>query len=335
MGFPGRWCLRKGEPVMFVEMAIADSYGAGFEMAPSDFVAKNNFLRENNYLAHPKGTIEPGHYTDDTQWAVALGEFMLSGQPVTPLGLADAFVAAFKRDPRQGYAQRLYDLLLEVRDGADFLHRITPHSNKCGGAMRAAPLGFLNDPKLIRDRAMWQASLTHATKEGMEAAAGAALLVHFCRQGVSVPKLHNMINKYVPGLLLAGWQGTVPTDGCPVVRAAWWAIADPIKSTGSTFIKSEPLTLSTILQRAVAYTGDTDTVAAIAIAAASCHPEIGNDLPGWMYSKLENGPFGLDYLRDLDDRFQEALPCKREVVEPQEPLDNLIDELLNEDNKAM
>ncbi len=58
--------------------------------------------------------------------------------------------------------------------------------------------------------------------------------------------------------------------------------------------------LSSILQACVNYGGDTDTVAAIALRAASCYEEIEQDLGGRLYDDLENGPYGRDFLIELD-----------------------------------
>jgi ADP-ribosyl-[dinitrogen reductase] hydrolase len=46
--------------------------------------------------------------------------------------------------------------------------------------------------------------------------------------------------------------------------------------------------------------GDVDTVAAIALAAGSCSPEITQDLPTHLFDTLENGQYGRDYIRRLD-----------------------------------
>lgn len=63
---------------------------------------------------------------------------------------------------------------------------------------------------------------------------------------------------------------------------------------------STSTSLREALRGAVAWTGDVDTVATIALAAGSRTPEITNDLPEILTDDLENGAFGRDYLRDLD-----------------------------------
>ena len=278
---------------MLVEMGIADSYGAGREYAGVEFTRKSNDLR--TYRPHHKWVeLIPGNYTDDTQMAIALAELMLEHKDnlsgITQLAWANKVVAVFKRDPHAGYAGGFYKLLQEVGDGAELLARITPHSHKNGGAMRAAPAGLLDDPKDVRDFAMWQASLTHATHEGMQAAAASALLVHGCRTGVE----RHLLDVYLVGLLPGHqwgvpWEGRVGAPGFEAVHAALTAIMK-----GNT--------LSNVLWECVNFTGDVDTVAAIAVAAASMHPEIPNNLHPDLYKGFETGPYGHKYLLDLDQR---------------------------------
>jgi ADP-ribosylglycohydrolase len=58
--------------------------------------------------------------------------------------------------------------------------------------------------------------------------------------------------------------------------------------------------MSELLQDCIAFTGDVDTVAAIALAAGSCSEEITQDIPNHLVTGLENGTYGRDYLIDLD-----------------------------------
>jgi hypothetical protein len=46
-------------------------------------------------------------------------------------------------------------------------------------------------------------------------------------------------------------------------------------------------------------------VAAVAMAAASCAKDIKQNLPYVLVEKLENGPYGRDFLVDLDKKLKE------------------------------
>jgi len=94
---------------MLVELAVGDAYGSGFEYAPEEFVRAHNDLAA--YRQHPRHGIRPGCYTDNTQMSLAVAEAIVADEPWTPERLADRFVTAFRRDPREGYAGKFYQLL--------------------------------------------------------------------------------------------------------------------------------------------------------------------------------------------------------------------------------
>jgi ADP-ribosylglycohydrolase len=276
---------------MLVELAIGDAYGAGFEYAPRQLILERNDL--SGYVQHPRHGIKPGCYTDDTQMSIAIAEAIVSGEPWTRENLAQRFVTAFKRDPREGYASRFYAFLQEINDGDEFLARIRPYSSKSGAAMRAAPIGVFPHVETVIERCTLQAALTHDTPKGIRAAVVASLMAHYFIHNVG-PKseLPRFIQAYAPGAWSEPWRGKVGSKGLMSVRAALTAIMAHDS-------------LSEILKASIAFSGDVDTVAAIALGAASCSEEIAQDLPPVLMDTLENGTYGLDYLRDLDARLMQ------------------------------
>jgi ADP-ribosylglycohydrolase len=273
---------------MLVEIAVGDAYGAGFEYAPDELVRTRNDL--SGYVAHPRHRLRPGCYTDDTQMSIAVTEAIVSGERWTPELLARHFVAAFRRDPREGYARGFYDFLCGVRDGQDFLDRIRPDSDKSGAAMRACPVGVFRTVGTVIDRVRVQAALTHNTTDGIAAATAAALATHYFLYRLG-PKadLGRFLAGCVPGPWEGGWYGKVGEKGMMSAQAAIAALRACDR-------------LSDLLRTCVAFTGDVDTVAAIALGAGSCSDEIEQDLPDPLLSGLENGPFGRDFLAELDRR---------------------------------
>jgi ADP-ribosylglycohydrolase len=269
---------------MLIEIAIGDAYGAGFEYA-SERLERNNL---SSYVQHPRHRIRPGSYTDDTQMSIAIAEAIVSGEPWIPANLARRFLAAFKRDPREGYASGFYSFLQEIRDEREFLTRIRPHSDKSGAAMRSCPLGVFSSIDDVIERTKVQAALTHDTPTGTGAAG--ALMTHYLlyRLGAKAD-LGAFLAAKVPGPWRQRWQGKVGSAGTMSVHAAVTAV---IASTR----------MSELLKMCIAFTGDVDTVAAIALGAGSCATEIEQDLPEHLYQTLENGPFGRDFLKDLDAR---------------------------------
>lgn len=272
---------------MLLELAVGDAYGAGFEFAPG--MMKYNDL--SGYVQHPKHLgVRPGMYTDDTQMSIAIAEAMVEGGAWKPAGIAEWFVKAFQRDPRDGYAQGFAEFLQTVQDGPDFLRRIHGKSDKSGAAMRAGPIGLYFSPEEVIRRCSVQAAITHDTPDGINSACAAALMVHYCAYRIG-PKaeMGEFIQSYVLGQWAVPWMGKVDSKGWMSVRAAITALV-------------ESDSMSALLRRCVSWGGDVDTVAAIALAAGSCCEEVAQDLPQHLIDGLENGPFGRDYLRDLDER---------------------------------
>jgi ADP-ribosylglycohydrolase len=279
---------------MLVELAIGDAYGAGFEYAADEIVREKNDL--SAYIPHPRHSIRPGCYTDDTQMSVAIAEAIVSNEPWTPERLAQRFVTAFQRDPREGYAGGFYAFLQEVRDGAEFLARIRPDSDKNGAAMRAPPIGVYRPITEVIRRCTIQAALTHNTPEGIKAAVAGALMTHYFIYRLG-PKcaLGAFLASHVPGPWTTPWRGKVGAKALMSVHAA----ASALMANNS---------MSSLLRACVALTGDVDTVATIALAAGACSEEVAQDLPAHLVSRLEQGPFGRDFLWELDQRLMATPP---------------------------
>ena len=286
---------------MLVEIAIGDSYGAAFEYADPVMVKVLNDL--SGYRQHPTHKeIKPGCYTDDTQMCLALANLMLCQKKPrqwTPKDIAHAFLTRFKNDRRTGYAGGFFKFLDQTSSAEQFLANIRPSSQKSGGAMRAPVIGLFPDPTVVVDTAMFQASITHATQIGTTSAAVAALLVHYFwhRKGPK-SEVVDFINQWVPashGNWGTPYRGSVGSFGWMPVHAAISAIM-------------ENNTMSGVLRASVAYTGDVDTSAAIALAAASVCDEIIQDLPDVLFQTLESGKNGMPLLVKADELLEEKFP---------------------------
>jgi ADP-ribosylglycohydrolase len=271
---------------MLLELAIGDAYGAGFEYVNLQFIRQYNNLSE--YVQHPRHRIRPGQYTDDTQMSLAITEAIVAGEDWTPLNLAGRFVEVFKRDPREGYASGFHSFLHHITDGKGFLAEILPTSDKSGAAMRAMPIGAFQTIGEVIDKARIQAIITHNTPDGIRAAVASALMAHYFIYDLGDKKrLGEFIEQYVEGEWADSWSGKVGAKGWMSVNAAITAI-------------HHTDCLSAMLRMCVDYSGDVDTVATIALGAASCSKEVENDLPRQLIDGLENGSFGRDYIMTLD-----------------------------------
>jgi len=272
---------------MLVEMAIADAYGAAFEFI--QFPAPGLTNNGDAYHLNPETGLGGGRYTDDTQMALALAEHILRGAPETRVALADSFLNAYQRDKRPGYSRRFQRALDTAESGEHLLSLIEPTSDRSGAAMRAGPIGLYRDLSHAMELASLQASVTHDTAEGRASASAVAAMVHFLRYGLGNRKaLGQFLDDKVPGFSWADdWTGPTSVRGVDCVRAAATIVR---RATG----------LVDVLRRAVALGGDTDTVAAIAMFAASVCADLPNDLPASLYDGLEQGPFGRAYLEGVD-----------------------------------
>ncbi len=278
---------------MLLEIAIGDAYGAGFEFSDADKIARlNDGLR---YSAHDLGEIAPGRYTDDTQMSVAVAEALLSGHPLDEATFAQAFVGAFLRDPRPGYAKGFQALLADCRNGTELLGRIRADSTRNGAAMRSIPLGLLADEQCVSAAATANAKVTHDTTEGILSSRCIALAAHGLAYGKT--RLETLEHFLAPHVSIS-WPimaaGPVECDGLLTVKAAF-----------STLCAHR--SMAKLLKACVALGGDTDSTAAIALGLASLSIEYTNDLPESLHSTLENGAYGRDFLRALDERIEAKL----------------------------
>lgn len=285
---------------MLVELAIGDAYGAGFEYVPAGFVAVHNTLA--GYVQHPRHLgIAPGQYTDDTQMTVAVAEQLLSGEAWTAENLADRFVAGYHRDPRDGYSRGFHALLRAHRTGAGLRAALNPASDRSGAAMRTAPVGLLPDLEQVLRATETQARITHDTAAGVEAAQAAALAVHYCHRRVGpIAELgawveHQLSRRGGREPWARAWRGKVGGQGVMSARAAITALT---AATG----------LADLLRACIAFTGDVDTVATIALAAGSRAADIDQDLPRHLHDTLENGRYGRAYLTALDAQLLQTFP---------------------------
>ncbi|HZR42105.1 MAG TPA: ADP-ribosylglycohydrolase family protein [Ktedonobacteraceae bacterium] len=279
---------------MLLELAVGDAYGAGFEYADIALINRYNDLSQ--YVKHPKHAIAAGVYTDDTQMSLAVAEAIVSGEPWTPELLAGKFVEAFKRNPREGYATGFYGFLQHVRDGKQFLKEIRANSDKSGAAMRAAPIGVYPTIDMVIERCTVQAALTHNTPDGINAAVAAALMSHYFLYKLGPKKdLGRFLEQHVSGNWATPWMGKVRSQGWMSVRAAITAVV-------------RCSTMSDLLKMCIQFSGDVDTVAAIALAAGSCSSEIAQNLPDHLVDTLENGMYGRDYICALDAELMRLVP---------------------------
>ncbi len=271
---------------------IGDAWGACFEYAPKVVIREHNGSWK--YFSHHKFDIGNGRYTDDLQMHLAVAEVLVSSGEKDSSSFTAAFVNAFKRDPREGYAGRFYEFLQTVEDAVDFSNRIINNSEKSGGAMRSACIGVLSDPDEIMRISQVQASVTHNTDRGIAAAQAASLMLHYLLYDkASRSELPAMLNAHIPAV---NWSDL------PKIKTGALGV-DAVKAALRALITEHSITdmLNTIIQCG----GDTDTAATIAMAAGSCAKDVDQTIPDTLMEGLENGQFGKGYIMDMDRKLTE------------------------------
>jgi ADP-ribosylglycohydrolase len=273
---------------MIIHGAIGDTYGAGFEFAERAKIQEFNTVTQ--YERHPRYLSIYKKYTDDTQMAIAIAELLLSENDWNEILVAEKFMEVFKRDKRDGYSKRIYNLLNEAKSGKELLSKNEFKSEGNGAAMRSYPLGIIKDKKELLDKSYLQAIVTHDTAKAVRSSQAVALMVHYFlykkdRKGNLITYLSDE-QKYI---WKGNWKGEVSADATETVEAVI-----TILSKGSD--------LKSMLKQSVEFGGDTDTVASLVLAIGSLTTEFENDLPQWMYADLEKGKFGKGYMEILDQK---------------------------------
>ena len=320
---------------MLVELGIADAYGSCFENTSNEFVKRNNDL---NYEIHPRilrrypedkqPTLVPaGCYTDDTQMSIGVAEMMLDKDFdwYDKEAMSDKFLECFKRDERRGYTPYLFLTMMNSKTGKELLSKLGGKSDKSGAFMRSAPIGMYSNLDEVMEKAALNAMVTHDSWVGRNSAIGAAMMTHYFYHDLGPKK--DLINwlreKHFGQTLRADKPFWVPSDdGNPAnngkgfgVEVKPWKSDKRVRVHGwdcfeaALYAIEESESLSEILLCCVSLGGDSDTVAAVAVAAASCSKEIKQDIPRNLSEEFEDGPFGHKFLTDLDIRLMEAFPC--------------------------
>lgn len=287
---------------MLVEIGIGDAYGAGFEMAkPSRLLEIKNDLK-TYYQHNLPGFLPPGSYTDDTQMSIGIAEYMLDTDHWTEhlsLDIANKWVEVYKRDPRNGYSRKFQAILDEISNGKELLEKIVPNSNKCGAAMRSCPIGYLPRVYNVLTFSRIQAKITHDTPEGIASSQIIAMASHYFIYDKG-PKKDLLRFLEVVGNYNLFFENR--TDFWPLNQYCTSDAIPCVKAAISAVVRNS--SLSECLKECIDYKGDVDSVAAMAVGIASCSKEVVNDLPKNLYDGLENGFYGLDYLKNLDNQLE-------------------------------
>lgn len=290
---------------MLVEMAVGDAYGIGFE-----FVERENWPGPNDLsqmYQHPTYLeLKPGMYTDDTQRALANAEVVLAGSYLDVRAYAEAYVNAYKRDPREGYSRRYQEYLKTHPDAKSFLLDLDRTAVSNGSLMGVAPLGFIGDIREVKLASMIQAISTHSPETAIHAQV-IALAAHYFLYEIG-PK-DRLIEFLKINSDAKEWDYITDKTSKTTIRA---------KSVVNTMLTGILMhdDLCGLLKWSVDLEGDTDSAAATCMAIGALVPEIDNNLGIGradveqnysLYHPLEDGEYGKSYLLSMDNLLYDLL----------------------------
>lgn len=284
-------------------MAYGDAFGMKYEFVEHE---QNKTAADLTMGRHPKfEEYQQGMYTDDTQMSLGTLELMTEkgADALNPDALIWQWLKAFKRDPRVGYSQRMYDILTEAKNPDEFRAMLDPtRGHTSGAAMRAGPLGLLNDIDQVKKLTEMQARITHNTTTGVNSALAVALSVYYLHHGGELKNLSGFLDAQIG----KGWN-SAENGFTPETGNGLNIVTQALKAVQGASSYSD-LLLSVVNNDAKS---DTDTVCAIAMLIASRSPEIKNDLPAALVNGLENNRYGADYLELTDMKALKAFPATR------------------------
>jgi ADP-ribosyl-[dinitrogen reductase] hydrolase len=274
---------------MLLVIAMADAYGAGFEFTENEYIKENHCLTK--YHQAWLDNTPAGFYTDDTQMSIAIAELMVNESgPWNENLVAEYFLKAFKRDPRQSYSEEFYNFLLNTETSTEFIENIYSDSVRNGSAMRSVPLGLIKDKREMLEKARIQASVTHNTYEGIVASQAVALAVYyFVNQLGKKEGLFDYVCQQTKEIFR---RDKVSRTDCDAI--------DTIDAVLTVLSQSDSLT--EVLDKSVNLGGDTDSVASIACGIAFFSDQYIKNLPDFLELDIENGPYGKDYLIKLSEK---------------------------------
>lgn len=289
---------------MIHEMAVGDAYGVAFEFVPHTPDRPNDL---SGFHANPRyPVLGRGRYTDDTMRALANAEVVLRGDPYDALSYAEAYVRAVRADRRQGWSRRFQALIESCADdepddrraGGLLLSRTRRDADSNGAVMGVVTLGYLPDPQAVALAAAVQAMTTHSV-ETVPYAQALALVAHHHLHALD-GDVDDLVADHVSTRSPPSWRGTDREQSSMTARATYAAVRRALALNR---------TVSDVLRWSVARGGDTDSVAASAVALASVSGSHVSDLPAHLLGGVEDGP-GRAGLAAMDDALTALLPSR-------------------------
>lgn len=289
--------------------AIGDALGAPFEGMPADMIFGGHGTGGDLLQIPSRTTLR---YTDDTQMMIGVTETLLEHGRIVEETLCRKFVDNYH--PSRGYgsgARRVLEAMARGEDWRELARTQFPGGSLGNGAaMRVAPVGllFCDDLDRIVEEARLSALPTHVHPLGIE---GAQLLAVAVALAVREPELDRK-DFYRELLCRTGseefrWALSAaaqlrPTDSLGFLGNDLEAHRSVV--TAIACFAGSSRNYEDTIERAISLGNDTDTLAAMAGALSGAHLGLGA-IPQKILDKLEDGPKGRTYIRQLAEHLHE------------------------------
>lgn len=230
-------------------------------------------------------------FTDDTVMTLAVAKWLLTDREHSPSGLVESMQELGRKYPDAGY-------------GGSFMHWIwsdtpRPYGSWGNGAgMRVSPVGLYADTldEALR-LAKVSAEVTHDHPEGIKGAQAIAACMFLCRIGTSKKD----IRKYVETTF--GYDLSRTLDEIRPRYKFDVSCQGSVPQAITAFLEGG--TFVNVVRLAVSIGGDSDTIACMAGAIASCLYPIPTDVAAVSDDLLT------DELRSLKDNFMKLLDSRK------------------------
>lgn len=286
---------------LMLHIGIGDAYGRPFEFNSRQFIDHYNNLTYVDRVGEDNGG--KGIYTDDTQMSIAMANVVANKYaPLTHEQFARAFQTAYHKDPREGYS-RTIKKMIKLKKTSSFIFnasQIEPRSTN-GCLMRTLPAGLYSDINKVKQSAITHCSLTHFTLEAIECTTLLSLLAHYYYYRIGDPSqskhwLYEHVGEGLYDKIYNAWSNTEVSTNCVQTLSFCLQMMDMYDN------------MSDLLKACINVGGDVDSTASICLGLASINDAFSWNLPGNLYSDLENGEYGSDYLKKLDDALERQYP---------------------------
>lgn len=307
-------------------LAIGDASGAGYENRP--YGETRAIIDLSNYLKNPRNGSEhvPGHYTDDTQMALAVAKLLYSSKEFNRENLANFLCHDYHIDRREGYSRstkNAFDTLL-AENYIPF-----DKSDRNGAIPRSVPIGVLTDTDKVIDYAVINSELLHNTPPSIASGVFIALASHYMFHELGKPEyildfcLDEMskcdlefddetldylrdVSKMgqIDESLLFGEEFKdfgVPINAKKTAGAALYILSRHHEDPLETLVNS------------ILLGGDTDTVASVCLGIVASRTGL-DGLPKSLIDNFENGEYGFSYIERVGKRLASVLPIDVETI---------------------